>query len=465
MSPLPSPSAFAPLAEPFPAPDMAAWVELARKTLKGAEPQTLERRTPDGLIIRPLYTGEDALCGLAPRTVAWDIRARVAAGPGANADALEALDAGAASLLVEAFDGGVDLSAALEGVLTDLAPVALEAGFAGVSAANALDEAAKASPAAPLAFHLDPLGTFARTGFSPGPLSAHLESVGDLAARLRQTYPRASFVLASGGVAHEAGASPSDEIAFAAAAAVAYLRALERAGVGPSEAAPLFVFGLAADAEPLATIPKLRAGRRVFERILAAAGAAPQAKIEARSSRRMLTRADAWTNLIRLTSASFGAAVGGADAIVLDTFDAAAPQTPSPLAIRQTRNIQLVLAEESGLRGLPDPASGAYALEALSEDLARAAWVRFQTIEAAGGLVAALQSGLIATRLAEARAALRAELAAGERRIVGVTHFEGEQPPPAPPPRPQPALPQAARLAGPDDHCEPLEPIRLEDLV
>ena len=47
----------------------------------------------------------------------------------------------------------------------------------------------------------------------------------------------------------------------------------------------------------------------------------------------MLTRADPWTNLVRLTSAGFGAAVGGADAVVLGAFtDALGPPDAFALA-------------------------------------------------------------------------------------------------------------------------------------
>ncbi len=39
--------------------DLAAWRELAREELRGSEPDDLQARTPDGLLIRPLYTAAD----------------------------------------------------------------------------------------------------------------------------------------------------------------------------------------------------------------------------------------------------------------------------------------------------------------------------------------------------------------------------------------------------------------------
>ena len=57
----------------------------------------------------------------------------------------------------------------LEGVILELAPVALDAGFLGPQAADWLSAAAKASPGALLRFHLDPLSALAESGASPGP--------------------------------------------------------------------------------------------------------------------------------------------------------------------------------------------------------------------------------------------------------------------------------------------------------
>ena len=84
-------------------------------------------------------------------------------------------------------------------------------------------------------------------------------------------------------------------------------------------------------------------------------------------------------NLLRLTAAGFAAAVGGADALVLEPFTQPLGR-PTPFARRQARNAQLVLMEESGLVRVADPAGGAWFLEAQTDQLARAAWALFQQI-------------------------------------------------------------------------------------
>jgi methylmalonyl-CoA mutase N-terminal domain/subunit len=183
-------------------------------------------------------------------------------------------------------------------------------------------------------------------------------------------------------VVHEAGGGEAEEVAFAAASAVAYAKALVRAGLPMADAFARITLGLSADADYFLTMAKLRAARAVWARIAGACAAHPTARVEARSSRRMLTAKDAWTNMIRLTAAGFGAAVGGADAVVLGNFTDALG-LPTPFARRQSRNAQLVLMEEAHVGRVADPAAGSGYVEALTDQIAREAWARFQAIEAA----------------------------------------------------------------------------------
>lgn len=470
-----------PLAAGFRPADRADWLALVEKTLKGQGAETLVGRNADGLPVAPLYTAAD-LPGVLPTPVralpddrAWDIRA-VVCDPdpaGANAQALEALAGGAGSLLMRLDTGAGGLRAAgpealaqaLDGVMAEIATVALDAGFLGPHAAGWLSAFAKASPTARLALHLDPLSAFAAAGASPGPIDAHVAAAARAAADLAETYPKASLFLASGTAAHEAGGSPAWELALAAAAAVAYVRALAEAGLPMRSAFAGITLGLAVDAEPLGGIAKLRAARLLWRRIVQACGVDVPARIEARSSRRMLTRADRWTNLVRLTSAGFAAAVGGADAVVLGAFTDAIG-APDGFALRMARNTQLILMEEAHLGRVADPAAGAFALEAQTSDLARAAWRAFVDIEAAGGLARALESGLVADAVATSREALRTALAERSLRLLGVTDFPPDEPAPeaAAGATVPPDLPDLS-LAGGDSRCPALSPIRLEEMA
>lgn len=435
------PQAFATLAEDFPTPELSAWRARGEKGLEGGL-DSLLRRTEGGLAIQPLYTHKDGE-RLEVRPVSaddperpWDLRCPLIATDraAANAEALEHLAGGAASLLVPTQGLDIrqadDLAEALDGVLLDVAPVALEAGTEGAAMANHLAVLAKGAPEAPLAFHLDPLSAAAEAG--------QFDAAGRLMAEAAQTalrhaaaYPKASLFLASGRFVHEAGGHEVDEIATALASAVAAVRALNAGGMAADQALGRIVLGLSADQDLVVTIAKLRAARACWARITAACQGQAPARLEVRASGRMLSAMDTPTNLIRLTLAAFGAGVGGADAVILRPFDGALGQ-PGELARRQLRNIQLVLMEEAGLGRVADPAGGAFALETLSVEMARAAWQAFQQIEAGGGLAAGLPG--LADRVAQSRAVAQAQLQAGERVMIGVNVHAPDAPVPALPP-------------------------------
>lgn len=444
----------------------ADWAALAEKSLGAAASE----RMRDGLALKPLYTAEDAPTAASLARAArdperpWDVRAVVAHPDptAANRQILEALEGGAASVLVRVADGartGVQVASAaglarvLEGVILELAPVALDAGFLGVPAAEWLAAAARASPAALPAFHLDPLSAFARAGRSSGPIGAQIEAAAAAAAPLSHAYPKASLFLGSGQTVHEAGGDAVAELGFAAAGALAYAKALDAAGVPPAMAFERITLGFAADAQVYLTIAKLRAARLIWARLTEACGAQTPARIEARSSDRMLAAKDVWTNMVRLTLAGFGAGVGGADAVCLSAFTNSVG-APTDLGLRQARGAQLILMEEAGVGRVVDPARGGWFLEALTDRLAREGWAAFQAIEAEGGAAAALISGHVAWAVERARAADPAP-------VVGVSVFPNpdDVAPPTGKVEPAAAAAAAPRQPGEDSLCPPLTPL------
>lgn len=456
------------------------WTALVEKTLKGASAEKLTSKTRDGLAIAPLYReATPAPVRSGPRDPArpWDLRVTVAhPDPGrANRDLLTDLENGAASALIRIDPTGArgvalasqdDLGRLLDGVLLELAPIALDAGYLGPEAADWLGALAKNAPAAPLALHMDPLSAFAETGSSPGPIESHIISAATVGVRLARAYPKASLFLASGQVVHEAGGAEAGELAFAAAAALTYAKALVRQGLSMEEVFGRIAFGLTADADYFLTIAKLRAARVIWAKLCGACGVEAPFRLEVRSSRRMLAKLDAWTNLLRLTSAGFGAAVGGADAVVLGAYTDAIG-LPTAFSRRQARNTQLVLMEESHLGRVADPAGGAWYLESVTEALARAAWEKLQTMEAAGGLVAALASGAVAKALAENAAVQTTAVAKRRQGLVGVSEFPdlAERPVEVETVDPAAFARQGPRVdkPGPDSACPPLTPHRLSE--
>jgi methylmalonyl-CoA mutase len=449
----------------FPSPTPEHWRELARKALKDRPLEGLVHLDLDGLAVRPLYAAATGASSLsAPRASdadgrAWDLRAMVEGDQAAevNATVLAELQGGAASVVLKGavLADSAPLARALEGVALELAPVGLDAGLDGPDAANALAVAAKGAPRAQLMFHLDPVSAFAATGASPRAMDAHLTLAANTAARHAGAYPDAAFFLASGRVVHEAGGSIGQELGFACANAMALLRAAEQAGLSRERAVAGLILGVAVDQAWLDGIAKIRALRLMWATIARALAVEAPARIEVRSSRRMLTARDPWSNPLRLTAAGFAGAVGGADAVVLDGFTRA-QGLPDAFALRQARNAQLVLMEEAHLGRVDDPAAGSWFLDHRTRELAEAGWREFQMIEAEGGLVEALRHDLIQPRVARARAQAEAALAEGTAQVVGVTRFVD------PAPRVTATTPATeSAIAGGGDACTPLTPHRL----
>jgi len=208
------------------------------------------------------------------------------------------------------------------------------------------------------------------------------------------------------------------------AAGVAYLRALTDAGLDVATAARLLEFRYAATDEQFPTIAKLRAARRLWSRVLEASGAADAEgqRQHAVSAPTMFTRRDPYVNLLRGTIAGFAAGVGGADAVTVAPFDDAVGAA-TPFSRRVARNTQALLIQEAHLARVVDPAGGGWLVESLTDALARAGWAFFQEIEAAGGAVVALDSGLLAARVAAVRATREKAVATRRTPITGVSEF------------------------------------------
>jgi methylmalonyl-CoA mutase len=455
-------STLPPLADAFPSATEADWVTLAGKALRGAPLATLAGASEDGIPLAPLYplrAPGRAIGGRAAGT-AWRTVQRIDHPDAAVARRLarEASEGGAGELALvyatspAAWGAGLPPAAGPQSLLAGLAaPPRLR-----IDAGEATAGFAAAGPAV-LAF--DPLATLAAAGSLAVPLEEHAVR----AAGLVRGGFAGSIFSADGRPYHAAGATPVGELAAVLAGLVALLRALDGAGLPPEAAIDRIEATLVTDADVIAGIAKLRAWRLLHARLVAALGLAPRpARLHVETAWRMATRRDPDGDILRHGLAGFAAALGGADGIALLPHIAArgpGDAAAAAGAARIARNALLLLAEESHLGRVADPAAGAGAVEAMTEALAARAWARMQEIEAAGGLLAALRSGSLQAGIAAAAARRRDEVAAGGIVLVGSTRFALAEEPAAAPPPPAPPPPPAARAAG---EVAPLAPAPLE---
>lgn len=411
------------------------WVEAATKALKTVPFDRLKTTTLDGIVIEPIYTGTEApvTLGTRPAGRPWAVMARIDI-PGnktANAQILEDLVGGASGLDLigaespNAAGFGLTISCGgcvanlLAGVHLDLIPIRVDGGrrtaeIAGLIAARA----AELGKTVDLALIQDPIGEIAATGR----LAAKLEDAIAAAAATAKTF--AGTVLeADGRVWHAAGASEAQELAGLLATATTYLRALEAAGLDLAEAVSRIGFTAVADQNQFHTIAKLRALTLLWARVQEACGLTAKApRIHAETARRMMTRRDPNTNMLRTTVATFAAGVAGAASVTVLPYTAALG-LPDAFARRVARNTQSILIEESNLHRVADPAAGSGLVDTETRQLAELAWSLFQQIEAEGGMVTALRTGSFHTRVA-ATAKTREEAIAKRREpVTGVSEF------------------------------------------
>lgn len=355
--------------------------------------QKLTRTTLDGIGVTPLGTAallEDLeTSGRPTRQGDWDIRAHVDARDAkrAHEEALVDLDGGVTSLWVT---GATDLAVVLEDVLLDLAPVVLDG----------------ADPHGFLAYAGDrELHPATNLGVPAG------EATAEVARAALERGIRAFVVDAT--AVHDRGASDAQELGWSMAAAAAYLRALTEAGLSVDDAAALVEFRYAATDEQFPTIAKLRAARRLWARVLELSGGAGEMRQHAVTSRPMMSKYDPWVNMLRTTVAAFAAGVGGADSVTVLPFDTPLGR-PDAFGRRIARNTSHLLIDESHVAHVADPAGGAYAVEKLTDDLARVAWT----------ILGRLDDGASLDEEIEATVAQRErEIATRKRPITGLTEF------------------------------------------
>ncbi len=363
--------------------------------------------------------------------VGWDIRSLLADPDPAQAaaSALADLENGATSLWLTVGGPGTapaDLPAALDGVFLEMVPVVLSAAgdVTDLQAAIELAELYRRRDVRPdpgSCLGADPVGRSVRSG-EVATARADLDiAVAEIVPLATGLGVRALAV--DGTAAHGAGAGDAAEVGYCLAVGVEYLRALEAADVPVATALELIEFRLAATDEQFPTIAKFRAARGLWQRVaeLSGVGAARQFQ-HAVTSFPMLTRYDPWVNLLRTTVAAFAAGVGGADAITVLPFDTRLG-VPDNLGRRMARNTSSLLISESHVAAVADPAAGSYAVEILTAEFAAAAWAEFQSIERAGGVLAALADGSVQERWSATAAERASRIATRRTAITGVSEF------------------------------------------
>ncbi|MDF3065887.1 MAG: methylmalonyl-CoA mutase [Polyangiaceae bacterium] len=247
--------------------------------------------------------------------------------------------------------------------------------------------------------------------------------------------PKFNPISISGYHLHEAGATAALELGLTLADALEYVRAVAERGLDIDRFAPRLSFFFAIGMDFFTEIAKLRAARLLWASLLRERYAPKdprslELRTHCQTSGISLSAQDPLNNVVRTAFEALSAVLGGTQSLHTNAFDEALA-LPSDASARVARATQLILQHETGVPGVVDPLAGSYFVERLTHDLAEQARAVLAQVEAAGGMVRAIESGL-AQRLIETAAAERqARVDRGQDVLVGVNRFQAEEEPPS----------------------------------
>jgi methylmalonyl-CoA mutase len=452
-------------------PTISDWEKLAHHEVKGRD---LVWHTPEGIDVKPLYTAADlptlppGLPGFAPYTRGiratmyagrpWTIRqyAGFSTAEESNAFYRRNLAAGQMGLSVAfdlathrgydsdhprvvgdvgkagvAIDSVEDMKILFDGIPLDRMSVSMTMNGAVLPCLAFYIVAAEEQgvPQAKLdgTIQNDILKEFMVRNTYIYPPEPSMRIVADIIAFTSANMPKFNSISISGYHMHEAGATAVQELAFTLADGMEYVRAAKAKGLDVDAFAPRLSFFFAIGMNLFMEAAKLRAARLLWSGIMQGFDAKdPKSwmlRTHCQTSGVSLQEKDPYNNVIRTTIEALAAALGGTQSLHTNALDEAIA-LPTDFSARIARNTQLILQDESGITKVVDPLGGSYYVEALTQQLADAAWALIQQVEAMGGMTAAVQSGWPKAEIEKAAAARQGGIDSGQTVIVGVNRYQ-----------------------------------------
>ena len=450
-------------------PTLADWEKLASKEVKGKD---LNWHTPEGIVVKPLYTavdvaGDPGRPGFAPFTRGvrasmyagrpWTIRqyAGFSTAEESNAFYRRNLAAGQKGLSV-AFD-----LATHRGYDSDHPRVVGDVGKAGV-AIDSVEDMKILFDGIPLdqmsvsmtmngavipilAFFIvageeqgvdrklldgtiqnDILKEFMVRNTYIYPPEPSMRIISDIFGYTSREMPKFNSISISGYHMQEAGATQVQELAFTIADGAEYVRYGVASGLDIDQFAGRLSFFFAIGMNFFMEVAKLRAARVLWHRVMTNLGAKDERskmlRTHCQTSGVSLTEQDPYNNVIRTTVEAMAAMLGGTQSLHTNALDEAIA-LPTDFSARIARNTQIILQEETGMTKVVDPLGGSYYIEALTQELVDKAWEIIERVEAEGGMAKAVAAGWPKAMIEEAAAARQARVDRGDDVIVGVNKY------------------------------------------
>ena len=254
--------------------------------------------------------------------------------------------------------------------------------------------------------------------------------VTDIFAFCAAHVPRWNTISVSGYHIREAGATAAQELAFTLRDGVEYVQAGVDAGLQVDRFAPRISFFFNAHSDFFEEIAKYRAARRIWARVMRERfGARDERSLKLRFHSQTagvsLTAQQPMNNVVRTTLQALAAVLGGTNSLHTNSLDEALALPTSEAATLALRT-QQILAHETGITSAIDPLGGSYFVERLTCDLEEEVDRYFRTIDAMGGMVAAIERGYPQREIAESAYRFQQDVDQKRRIAVGVNEFVSE---------------------------------------
>ncbi len=239
----------------------------------------------------------------------------------------------------------------------------------------------------------------------------------------------------------EAGATPTQEIAYAMATALAVLDAVRAREDVPAEAMPSVVgrisFFLNAGIRFIEEICKVRAMTELWDELTRERYGVDDPKLRrfrygVQVNSLGLTEAQPENNVIRIALEALGVTFSRkarCRALQLPAWNEALG-LPRPWDQQWSLRIQQILAYETDLLEYGDLFDGSHVVEERTRELIEAARAELEKVLAMGGAVAAVDNAYMKQRLVESQTRRARAIESGDQTVVGVNRFTEAEPSP-----------------------------------
>ena len=264
------------------------------------------------------------------------------------------------------------------------------------------------------------------------PPKPSMRIISDIFGYTSARMPKFNSISISGYHIQEAGATADLELAYTLADGVDYIKAGLDAGLDIDKFAPRLSFFWGIGMNFFMEVAKLRAGRLLWSELVAGFGAKSPKSLSLRTHSQTsgwsLTAQDPFNNVARTCIEAMAATQGHTQSLHTNALDEALA-LPTDFSARIARNTQLLLQQESGTTRPIDPWGGSYYVEWLTHQLAERARAHIAEVAERGGMAQAISEGIPKLRIEEAAARTQARIDSGQQPVIGVNKYQVDENP------------------------------------